>query len=82
MVFINFYSIDQTVPDSAVNNLLHNPIKLTELRTWITSKTFPEEQIRNEYDVSSYSILIFTIISLLLEITYRISSSKNYCNST
>ncbi len=50
----NFYSIDQTVPDSAGNNLLHNPIKLTELKTWITSKTFPEQRIRDEYDVSFY----------------------------
>jgi len=48
----NFYFIDQTVPDSGDNNLLHNPIKLSELRTWITTKTFPEQQIRDEYDVN------------------------------
>ncbi|CAF1025802.1 unnamed protein product [Adineta steineri] len=41
---------NQTVPDSARSNRLQNPIKLSELKTWINSKTFPEQQIRAEYD--------------------------------
>ncbi|CAF5220559.1 unnamed protein product, partial [Rotaria magnacalcarata] len=45
----------RTVPDGVVNtsnNLLQNPIKLNELRTWFISKTFPEQRIRDEYEVS------------------------------
>jgi hypothetical protein len=59
-----FCCIDQTVPDGMGDHLLHNPIKLTELKTWMTFKTFPEEQIRAEYEVSfnknfRYSIIFF-----------------------
>ena len=51
--FLIYLLIDETViPDNSDNTVLHNPIKLIDLRTWITSKTFPEDQIRYEYDVS------------------------------
>jgi hypothetical protein len=57
----DFYYVDRTVPDSVVNNnsnhLLQNPIKLSELRTWLTLKSFPEQRIRDEYDVSQFKFL-------------------------
>lgn len=50
----NNYIINRTVPDTTVNNnnnnLLQNPIKLNELRTWIVSKPFPDQRIRDEYE--------------------------------
>ncbi|CAF3448455.1 unnamed protein product [Rotaria socialis] len=45
--------INRTVPDGVVNtsnNLLQNPIKLNDLRTWLIPKTFPEQRIRDEYE--------------------------------
>lgn len=48
------FSIDRTIPDGTTNvnqPLLQNPIKLSELRTWLTSKSFPEQRIRDEYEV-------------------------------
>ncbi|CAF4754695.1 unnamed protein product, partial [Rotaria socialis] len=48
-----FNLIDRTVPDGVVNtsnNLLQNPIKLNDLRTWLIPKTFPEQRIRDEYE--------------------------------
>ncbi|CAF3879471.1 unnamed protein product [Rotaria sp. Silwood2] len=44
---------NRTVPDGVINNnnnLLQNPIKLNELRTWLISKPFPEQRIRDEYE--------------------------------
>ena len=48
----DFFCIDQTVPDGIGNNRLHNPIKLSDLKSWITLNLFPEEQLRLEYDVN------------------------------
>ena len=36
------------------NHLLKNPIKLSELRTWLISKPFPEQRIREEYEVNRF----------------------------
>ncbi|CAF0964408.1 unnamed protein product [Adineta steineri] len=45
---------NRTVPDSPISNsnhhLLSNPIKLNELRSWLISKPFPEQRIRDEYE--------------------------------
>ena len=47
--------LDRTVSDGRANGHHHqqlqNPIKLSELRTWLTSKPFPEARIREEYEV-------------------------------
>ncbi|CAF4921423.1 unnamed protein product, partial [Rotaria sp. Silwood1] len=45
--------INRTVTDGVINNnnnLLQNPLKLSELRTWLFSKSFPEQRIRDEYE--------------------------------
>ena len=72
---------DQTVVDSSTKNLLHNPIKLIDLKTWISSKTFPEEQIRAEYEVRRNCSRMMRIY-FSIEITIGISSSENCGTST
>ena len=56
--------IGRTVPDSTpsnnnnnINHTLQNPIKLSELRTWLISKPFPEQRIRDEYEVNLYKFI-------------------------
>lgn len=44
---------DTTTVNNNNNSLLQNPIPLSELRTWIISKPFPEQRIRDEYEVNS-----------------------------
>ena len=71
MFILFFFCVDQTVPDGTTNSLLHNPIKLTDLKTWITLKTFPEEQIRAEYEVDFFEEFRISICRYFrLEITY------------
>ncbi|CAF0950892.1 unnamed protein product [Rotaria sordida] len=51
---LSTHETNRTVPDGVINNnndnLLQNSIKLNELRTWLISKTFPEQRIRDEYE--------------------------------
>jgi len=32
------------------DEILQNPLKISELRTWLTTKNFPEQRIRDEYE--------------------------------
>jgi len=70
------FLVDLTITDSVQPKLLRNPLKLSELKNWINLKTFPEDQIRAEYDVK-LSIFIHLFLIFLSEIAQRISSSEN-----
>ena len=51
--------IDGRVRSSAPNidiHVLQNPIKLSELKTWLISKPFPEQCIRDEYEVNQFEL--------------------------
>lgn len=65
-----------TITDSVQAKLLHNPLKLAELKTWIHSKAFPEDQIRSEYDKLPNESLYPKTVALRIE-----NKQKNRFNS-
>lgn len=68
------------------DEILQNPLKISDLRTWLTTKNFPEQRIRDEYEVKIEEIdrKIRKTKSFFVskEITNGTSSSKKCCTST